>query len=285
MLQMSIPSKPFGPDGRRVTIVGLGGEGVLRTYGEEQAAGEVIEAALVEGMTYFDSARAYAGSESYYGRVWRKRPQDRARIFQTSKSAMRRKDDALADLEGTLKTMGVEHLDLWQIHDIRTEQDLQIVSGPGGALEGFVEAKKQGKTRFIGVTGHHDPQILTRAVQEWPVDAVLLPVNPVEAVLGGFLDITLNAAQEKDIAVIAMKTLGASYYLSPQAGVTAEKLVRFALSYPITVAIVGCSSPMEVKALADGGRRFDPMGSDEKSELIELFRPHAERLAYYRRGH
>jgi hypothetical protein len=69
--------------------------------------------------------------------------------------------------------MGIDHLDLRQIHDLRTEEDFRTISGPDGALEAFLEAKANGKTRFIGVTGHHDPAILTRAIREWPVDSVL----------------------------------------------------------------------------------------------------------------
>ena len=282
-----MPDKPilkhsFGPTGREVTIVGLGGEGILRTHGQERAAQKVIETALERGITYFDSARAYAGSETYYGLVWPEHPTERAAIFQTSKSAMRTKKEALRELDLTLHNMGIDYLDLWQIHDVRTEEDFQTIAGPGGALEAFVEAKKIGKTRFIGVTGHHDPEIITRAVKDWPMDSVLMPVNPVEKVLGGFLNATLPAALDKGIAVIGMKVLGASHYVDPQSGLTAELLIRFALSQPITLAIVGCSSPQEVKTLTQVGAHFEPLSPSEEQRLLRLFRPYAHRLAYYR---
>jgi predicted aldo/keto reductase-like oxidoreductase len=265
-----------------VTTVGLGGEGVLRTFGREQESRAVIEEALSQGITYFDSARAYSDSENYYGMVWHDRPNTRRQIFQTSKSAMRSKKDALADLDQTLDNLRTDHLDLWQIHDVRTEDDFHAISARGGALEAFVQAKTQGKTRLIGVTGHHDPTILTRAVKEWPVDSVLLPVNPVEGVLGGFLDQTLQAAHTRGVAVIGMKALGASFYLSPQTGLDAVVLLRFALSQPVTLVVVGCSTPKEVKTLADTARRFHPMSREEQGHLIESYRPHAKRLAYYR---
>jgi aryl-alcohol dehydrogenase-like predicted oxidoreductase len=274
--------RAFGNTGQKVTVVGLGGEGILRTWGQEKAAEAVILAAIRQGIGYFDSARAYAGSETYYGRVWPDRSEDRARVFQTSKSAMRKKEDALADLERTLENLGIEQLDLWQIHDVRTESDLVAIGSKGGALDAFLEAKDRGKVRFIGVTGHHDPAILTRAVREWPVDSVLLPVNPVEAALGGFLDTTIPAAREKGVAVIGMKVLGASYYLSEETGISPELLIRFALSQSISVAIVGCSSPEEVNTLAETGRQFRPLSAEEQKRLVDLFRPQAERLAYYR---
>lgn len=282
MADKSIIKHSFGKNGPGVTVVGLGGEGILRTHGEEGAAQRVIETALDGGITYFDSARAYAGSESYYGLVWPRRPTERGRIFQTSKSAMRTKKGALLELDHTLDNMGIDYLDLWQIHDIRTEEDFEIIAGPGGALEAFIEARKTGKARFIGVTGHHDPEILTRAVKAWPMDSVLMPVNPVEGILGGFLDTTLPAARDKGMAVIGMKVLGASHYVAPQSGVTAEMLIRFALSQPITLAIVGCSSPEEVNLLTQVGAHFEPLSPEEEQHLFRLFRPYAGRLAYYR---
>ena len=282
MKKPEINTVEFGQSGRQVTIVGLGGEGILRTHGQTRKAQEVILEAVNQGITYFDSARVYAGSEGYYGTVWPKHPEIRSRIFQTSKSASRDKKSALADLQTTLHTMGVDHLDLWQIHDVRTESDLEAISGPAGALEAFVDARAAGKVRFIGVTGHHDPDILTRAVRNWPVDSVMMPVNPVEGAIGGFLDSTLPEARRKGIAVIGMKVLGAGHYIIPDLDVTPELLIRFALSQNITVAIVGCSTAQEVQTLADAGRNFKPLSIDEQQEVIDRFRPYAARLAYYR---
>ena len=213
----------FGKTGREVTSVGLGGEGVLRTYGRQAEATAVIREALRAGITYFDSARAYAGSEDYHGAVWRNRPDLRAGVFLAGKSASRLHTDAEMDLQETLRRMGVETLDLWQIHDVRTFPDIREIEGPGGALAAFVEARESGIVRQIGVTGHHDPDVLSHAVENWPVDAVMMPVNPVEEVPGGFLSSTLSAAREQGVAVIGMKVLGGSNYLVPGAGVTAVR--------------------------------------------------------------
>jgi aryl-alcohol dehydrogenase-like predicted oxidoreductase len=277
-----IRTNTFGRNGPSVTAVGLGGEGILRTYGKTEAARAVIREALEQGITYFDSAQAYAGSQEYYGTIWSQSPELRNGVFQASKSASRHREGALADLEDTFAKMGIDHLDLWQIHDVRTEMDLEVIAGPGGALEAFIEAKGSGKVRFIGVTGHLDPVILTRALEEWPVDSVMMPVNPAEGALPGFLDTTLPLAKEKGIAVIGMKILGQSHYLQPEGGLTAELLIRYALSQGIDVAIVGCSTPEEVQTLAHVGRDSLPMSEEEQSNLVEAFRPHARRLAFYR---
>lgn len=278
----AISTRPLGNTGLRVSQVGLGGEGVLRTHGRAPEAVRVISEALDQGVTYFDCAHAYAGSEGYYGRVWSEKPETRRGIFQASKSARRDKKGALQELDATLESMHLDHLDLWQIHDVRTREDLEAIGGPGGALEAFLDAKASGKTRFIGVTGHHDPAILTQALRDWPVDTVMMPINPIEAALGGFLTETLPAALDRGLGVIAMKVLGGSHYLFPEGGVTAELLIRFALSQSISVAIVGCSSPAHVAVLAQSGRDFVPMDSGDQQELVKAFAPHARRLAFYR---
>lgn len=282
MSKTGIQTRTFGKDGPSVTAVGLGGEGILRTHGKTEAARAVIQEALTQGITYFDSARAYAGSQEYYGTVWSQHPELRDGIFQASKSASRDREGALADLADTFAKMGTDRLDLWQIHDVRTEEELKLISGPGGALEAFLEAKDSGKVRFIGVTGHHDPAILTRALEEWPVDSVMMPVNPAEGALAGFLDTTLPLAREKGIAVIGMKILGQSHYIHPEGGLTADLLIRYALSQGVDVAIVGCSTPEEVQALAMVGRDSQPMSKEEQAGLVEAFRPNARRLAFYR---
>lgn len=274
----------FGSSGPSVTSVGLGGEGVLRTYGRDAEAQAVIEEAAFQGIGYFDSARAYAGSEGYYGFFWRGHSSLRESTFQTSKSAARDRDGAQDDLLRTLETLGCSFLDLWQIHDLRTGRDLEAIEAPGGALEAFLQARETGLTRYVGITGHHNPAVLERAVLSWPVDAVLMPVNPIEAVLGGFLDRVLRAAQARGMAVIGMKVLGGSHYLSAKSGISSEKLIRFALSQDIATAIVGCSTPAEVQSLAKAGRDFQPMSQEEQEDLVAIFRPHARRLAFYRGG-
>jgi len=281
-----ITEKPFGKI-QNVTCVGLGGEGVLRTYGRSAEAEKVISEAISQKITYFDCARVYADSERYYGAVWGKNPQLRKSIFQASKSASRDRQGALKDLGETLERLQTSYLDLWQIHDIRTKEDIRMISGPGGALEAFLEAKDTGKIKAIGVTGHHDPRILTQAVRQWPVDSVMMPVNPVEGVLAktrpdAFLSSTITAAKEKGIAVIAMKTLGASHYIYPDSGITADLLIRYALSHQVTVVIAGCSTPEHVRTLAEAGRNRTVLSENQRQELERAFEPHVSKLAYYR---
>jgi len=281
---MAITTRLFGRTGPSVTRVGLGGEGVLRTYGRGKEALKLIEEAAASGINYFDSAKAYSGSQGYYGSFWRGHQEIRSSIFQTSKSAARRYHEAQSDLRETLEVMGQKSLDLWQIHDLRTREELEEIQSPGGSLQAFIEARDTGLTKYIGVTGHHDPNVLLAAIESWPLDSVLLPVNPAEAIVGGFMDRVMAAALDRGMAVIGMKVLGGGNYIAPRLGITPQLLIRFALSRDITTAIVGCSSPREVQLLAQMGEDDQPLPLDQAEEdrLMELFRPHAERLAYYR---
>jgi aryl-alcohol dehydrogenase-like predicted oxidoreductase len=262
--------------------VGLGGEGVLRTDGREEEALAMLKAAYESGIRYYDSAPAYAGSERYLGKFFSLHPARKGLTFQTSKSAKRDAAGATADLGRTLSRMGRDHLGLWQIHDLRDRDDIRRIEGAGGALEAFSHARETGTVRGIGVTGHADPEILLHAVTNWDVDSVLLPVSPVESALGGFSDRVIPAARERGIGVIGMKVLGAGYHLSPEAGLSPERLIGFALSQDVDLVIVGCSTPGEARLLAGLGNLHPPMDEEEQARLVETVRPDAARLAYYR---
>jgi hypothetical protein len=110
----------------------------------------------------------------------------------------------------------------------------------------------------------------------------MMPVNPVEAALGGFLTAALPAALEKGIAVIGMKVLGASHYIFSHAGIDADLLIRFALSHEITLAIVGCSTASEVETLARTASGFTPLSASELAAVTSVYQPYAEQLAFYR---
>ncbi len=197
---MALPTRPLGRTGYEATLLGLGGEGVLRTFGQEEEAQAVIAAALEAGINYFETARAYSGSEEYLGRGLKGH---RDRIFLTSKSHGRTYKEAMAHLSITLKNLGTDHLDLWQVHDVRTLAEVEALGAPGGALEAFREAREKGWVRFVGVTGHHDPEVLRRALELYEFDTVLLPVNPAEPHDRSFLPLAA-AALERGLGVIGM---------------------------------------------------------------------------------
>ncbi|MDD2903080.1 MAG: aldo/keto reductase [Syntrophales bacterium] len=277
---MTIATRPLGRTGHQATILGLGGEGILRTYGEEKKAQAVIEAALAAGIRYFESARAYSGSEDYLGKGLKGH---RQKIFLTSKSHGRSYKEAMAHLSITLKKLDTDYLDLWQIHDVRTAEDLEAITMPGGILEAFREAKEKGWTRFIGVTGHHDPEILRRALDLYDFDTVLLPVNPAEPQDRSFLPLAADA-RERGLGVIGMKVLcrGLLPRMAEEPGRLTFDLVAYALSQPVSLVVIGGDTPGQVKALAHAAANFTPMSPEERKALEDAVAPFAQRLMYYK---
>jgi aryl-alcohol dehydrogenase-like predicted oxidoreductase len=274
---MPLPQRVLGSTGEQVTMLGLGGEGVLRTFGYEREAQAVIETALEVGIRYFESARAYSGSEAYLGTSLNGY---RDRIFLTSKSHGRTRNEAEGHLALTLRNLKTDHLDLWQMHDVRTKHDLEALTAPGGALEVFRWAKEEGYARFIGVTGHHDPEILRQALDLYDFDTVLLPVNPAEPRAQSFLPLAREAL-DRGLGVIGMKVLARG--LVSQLGLAPIRdYVHYALSQPVSLVVIGCDTPEHVQELVAAAREFTPMPADTQRQLEEAVTPFARGLMYYK---
>jgi aryl-alcohol dehydrogenase-like predicted oxidoreductase len=276
---MTIPKRTLGKTGVDVTILGLGGEGVLRTYDHDKEAYTLINRALDLGITYCESARAYSGSESYYGKALKER---RKGIFLSSKSHARDKRGAIKHLKETLRNMGTDHLDLWQVHDVRTEDDVEQIFRPGGAIEAFLEAKEKGLTRFIGVTGHHNPFIIKKCMAFFDFDTVLLPVNPGEPEYNSFLEHVLPHARQKNMGIIGMKVYFRGLAQRLPWYTSMAPFLRFALSQPITNIVIGCDDVSQLEENVRFARSFEPMTDEQIRKLIVDVSPSARQLMYYK---
>ena len=276
---MNIPLRTLGKTGVKVTIIGLGGEGILRTFGHDREAYELINRALDLGINYCESARAYSGSESYYGRALKER---RKGVFLTSKSHARDKAGALAHLHETLRNMNTDHLDLWQVHDMRTGEDIRKVFGPGGAMEAFLQAKEKGLTRFIGVTGHHDPAILKQCIGMADFDTVLMPVNPAETHYKSFIETVLPAAEKKRMGIVGMKVYFRGFAAKIPWYTTMEPFLHFALSHPVTTTVIGCDSVRQLEENVKFASRFTPLSAEKIKKLSRDVKPFARELMYYK---
>ena len=277
---MTLPRRTLGRTGYSATLLGLGGEGVLRTFGYDHQAEAVIRAALEAGINYFETARAYSGSEAYLGRSLKGH---RDKIFLTSKSHGRSFKEAMAHLTITLKNLHTDYLDLWQVHDLRTMDEVVALGAPSGALEALHYARERGWVRFIGVTGHHDPAVLRQALTTYEFDTVLLPINPAEPHHASFLPVAQEALA-RGMGVIAMKTLcrGQLPQLAEEPGRLVKELVAYALSQSVTLAVVGADSAKQVEELAAAARDFVPMSPEEQRRLEAAAAPLARQLMYYK---
>lgn len=275
---MILPKRLLGQTGVEVTCLGLGGEGVLRTYGREREAQEVIARALELGINYFESARAYSGSEAYYGLALGERRQE---IFLTSKSHDRTAAGARRHLETTLANLRTDWLDLWQVHDVRSEEDLKTIFGPGGAIEAFDRAKRAGLVRFVGVTGHQDPAILRQAFDLYDFDTVLLPVNPAEPVHLSFIDSVLPEARQRNIGIIGMKVLCRGLGLRVPGCGSELPWIRYALAQEVSTIVIGCDNPEQVVRNVAAATAA-PMSTSEREEMERAVARYAQELMYYK---
>jgi predicted aldo/keto reductase-like oxidoreductase len=275
----TLPKRPLGKTGVEITLLGLGGEGVLRTFEREKEAVPLIQRAIDLGITYFESARAYAGSESYYGMALGER---RREIFLASKSHERTADGALRHLETTLRNMKTSYLDLWMIHDVRTIKDLDEIFKPRGAIKAFEEARRNKLVRFIGISGHRNPTILARAIDLFLFDTVLLPVNPAEPHYWSFLDDVLARAQKKGIGILGMKVLSRGVTMKIFGVELVQNFVRFALTQPVSSVVIGCETMEQLEMNVKILKSFVPMTTQEQHTLITRVKPYARELMYYK---
>ncbi|PKN61366.1 MAG: aldo/keto reductase [Deltaproteobacteria bacterium HGW-Deltaproteobacteria-15] len=274
-----LPKRRLGKTDMEITIMGLGGEGILRTYDHEDQAYRLINRAIDLGINYFESARAYSGSEAYYGLALKER---RKEIYLTSKSHGRDKETAMDHLRQTLKNMRTDYLDLWQVHDVRTEEDIREIFGPGGAIEAFAEAREKGLVRYIGVTGHHNPLVTRRCMELYEFDTVLLPVNPAEPFYRSFIEHVIPAATEKGMGIVAMKVYFRGFVTRIPEFAGLGPFFRFALSHPVSTAVIGCDSIEQLEENVYFADTFTPMSEDEMTGMMEFIQPYAKQLMYYK---
>ncbi len=260
-----IPTRALGQTGQQVTIFGLGGEGILRTHGEMARALPVITRALDLGVTYFDTAPAYASSRDYYGAALGER---RKQIFLASKTAERSRDGSLRILEDSLKRLRTDYLDLWQLHDLRTRYDLDEIFSPDGAIHAMTQARDEGRVRFLGITGHHDPAMLMEAMRRFDFDTVLVALNCADLARLSFSRTVLAEAAKRKMGVIAMKVYSAGLLVGPRGSCRPEEALRYALSLNgVSLAIIGCHTPEQVEENVEIARSFQPMSPEEMHRL------------------
>ena len=242
----TVPKKLLGRTGVQVSAMGVGGYH-LGSAKTDQAANEIVAKALDHGVDFFDNAWEYHDglSEERLGKALKGK---RDRAFVMTKVCTHGRDSkvAMRMLEESLRRLQTDHLDLWQIHEVVYDNDPDLIFAPNGAAEALAEAKKQGKVRFIGFTGHKDPEIhLKMLSHDFPFDTVQMPLNCCDATFRSFENQVLPEATKRGIAALGMKSLGGSGELVRHGVVTAEQGLRYAMSLPVATTISGIDS-MEV---------------------------------------
>jgi aryl-alcohol dehydrogenase-like predicted oxidoreductase len=277
----TMPQRPLGRTGNHVTVFALGGEGVLRTHGHEAEAVAVIHRALDRGVNYCDTAPAYASSMDYYGVALAGR---RDQVFLASKTADRTRDGSLRILDDSLKRLRTSHLDLWQLHDLRSMSEVETIFSKRGAIHALTEAREQGRVRFLGLTGHHDPRVLVEAMQRFDFDTILVALNAADVHRLSFAKTVLPEAARRGLGVIAMKVYAAGSLVAAGGACTADEAMHYALSLAgVSTAIIGCRTPGEVDANVSAACRFAPLTELGMRQLEERSRVREAEFASYKR--
>jgi len=300
----AMPTRNLGKTGFKVGIFSLGGQGVLEREGQDAAAIPIIERALDLGVNYIDTSSIYGGpgrcSERYIGEVMKRR---RHQVFLASKTRERSRDDSWRMIEKSLKLLNTDHLDLWQLHDLGTQPEIERIFAKGGAMEALLEAKEQKVVRYLGITGHHRPDCLMEAIRRYPFDAILMALNAADKHHYSFSQQLLPLAMEKQMGIIGMKVTGRSRILSSWTppsleaqkhmweGVVQAKspgtlsmreAMYYALTQPVSTVIVGIDNLDQLEENVKLAKAFTPLSEAQMAAIAQRTEPIAKQAMFYK---
>jgi len=272
----SIPRKPLGKTGEHVSIIGVGGFHI-GTIDTAENAIRLVHEAIEAGINFCDNAWEYnkGRSEDWMGRALQGR---RDKVFLMTKVCTHGRDKKVAmhQLEESLTRLRTDHLDLWQVHECVYYNDPERHFAPGGVIEALDEAKKQGKVRFVGFTGHKSPVIHLKMLSyKYPFDTVQMPLNCFDSTYKSFERQVLPVALERGMGVLGMKSLGGDAQPILHGAITAEEALRYAMSLPVATTISGIDNFDVLHQNLAIARGFKPFSESEMQALRDRCAPYA----------
>lgn len=271
-----IPMRAFGRTDVKVSALGLGGHH-LGDPQDEKIATQIVQEAIDGGVNFFDNCWEYhrGKSEEWLGRALQGK---RDKVFLMTKVCThgRDKDVAMKMLEESLRRLQTDHLDLWQIHGVSFENDPELFMRTNGAHEALTQAKRQGKVRFVGFTGHKDPTMHLKMLHTgFPFDAVQMPLNAFDHNFRSFEHQVLPELNRRGIAALGMKPINGSADSVKKGVLTAVEALRYAMSLPVTTTISGVERVEIMRQNLKVAQGFQPMQPAEMQALRERCRQSA----------
>jgi uncharacterized protein len=266
-----IPYRKLGRTGERVSVIGLGGYHLgMQSDGQESI--KIIRAALDGGINFLDNCWDYNGgnSETRMGKALRDGYRQKA--FLMTKIDGQTKKAAAAQIDESIRRLQTDHIDLLQFHEVIRMTDPERIFATGGGMEAVLEAKKAGKLRYIGFTGHKNPamhlhMLETAATHQFHFDAVQMPLNAMDAHYESFGQKVLPVLVKNEIGVLGMKPMGAGLLLRSNT-LSPVECLHFAMNLPTSVVITGCESLANVQQALDAARSFKPFTASETAALL-----------------
>jgi uncharacterized protein len=264
------PDRILGRTGVQVPLIGYGTAPLGRDVVTVDEAVRCLNHAIDLGVTYLDTSPDY-GSEPKVGEVMKTR---RGEVFLATKVNRRSKEGVLREIQESLDKLKTDHIDLIQVHAVNAWADLEQTFAPDGAIHALTEARDQGLVRFIGITGHARPEILSHALTLFPFDALLIALGAADRLVSSPETFCLPRARELNVGVIAMKVLGHGQFKE------IDLALRYSLGLPgVSMAIIGLDNVNQITEIATLASRFKPLQEQEEAALIEAVRPIVERDA------
>ena len=266
-----IPYRILGRTGERVSIIGLGGFHIIKQNNENESI-QIVRTAIDNGINFLDNSWDYNNglSEIRMGKALRDGYRNKA--FLMTKIDGHDNKTAAKQLDESLKRLQTDVIDLLQIHEVIRMTDPEIIFSPGGTMEALLAAKKAGKIRYIGFTGHKSPDIHLKMLQtardnDFTFDTVQMPLNLLDAHYNSFEKKVLPVALKENIGVLAMKPISSGFLVQTKA-VTAVECLHYVMSLPVSVVITGCESlPILLQAL-EAARSYQPLTEESCSVLL-----------------
>jgi uncharacterized protein len=270
-----IPTRPLGKTGEQVSIISMGGWDSVANKSEEEAI-RLMHEALERGITFWDNSQDYHNgrAEEVMGKALESGNR-RDKVFLMTKVCARDYAGAKKQLEQSLRRLRTDRLDLWQFHSIQYEGDRQRIFDPeNGGLRAAIEARKEGKVRYIGFTGHRHPDIhLDMMNQGFEWDTVQLPLNVLDAHYNSFQNKVLTVANDRKMGTIGMKSLAAqNARIARELNISTELCIRYSLSLPVSSLCVGFQTREEMLLDASIATDFKPLTEDQIGSLLDKSR-------------
>lgn len=289
-----IPQRLLGNTGRKVGIFSLGGQATIEIPGKSEKAIEIIHRALDMGINYIDTAAAYGRatetivkkdamgtSEKNLGEVLNTR---RSEVFLSSKTHDRTYDGSMRLLEQSLKNLQTDHLDMWQIHNVKRREidTLDEMFKEDGVIKAMEKARDEGIVKFIGCTGHEDALVLRTLIERYPFDNILMAVNAADKHYDSFIDNLMPTAVEKNMGIIGMKIPARDRIFSNGGIITMKEALEYVLTLPVSTTIIGIDNISELEENINIASEFKSLTEDEMLAIEEKTKPHYEDLMFFK---
>lgn len=289
-----LPTRPLGKTGHMVGIYSLGGQGSIEIPGKEDISAEIINRAIDLGINYIDTAAAYGRqtptvaradamgtSERNFGPILKYR---RKEVFLASKTHDRTYDGSMRLLEKSLRQLQTDHLDLWQIHNVKLSEleTLDKITGDDGVLKAMIKARDEKMIRFIGFSGHEGPDVLNALLERFPFDNVLVALNAADKHYDPFIEKFLPNAVSKGMGIVGMKIPARDRIFSNGGIITMKEAMDYVMTLPVSTIIVGLDKIAELEENIRIAKEFKPLTADEMLAIEAKTKPHYKDLLFFK---